>query len=136
MQKKQIIEIVAGILIIMATVGTISGVFLYEDMLNKEYKTIEFQARSPELGNWDHPEIHLVKGETVRLKIRNTDTVTHGFAIPGMGIGMDEPIKIKAGHVDFIFITPTESGTFLYVCTVWCSTQHPKMVGNIIVSEK
>src|SRR5574337_253340 len=118
MQKKQIIEIVAGILIIMATVGTISGVFLYEDMLNKKYKTIEFQARSPELGNWDKPEIHLVKGETVRLKIRNTDTVTHGFAIPGMGIGMDEPIKIKAGHVDFIFITPTESGTFLYVCTV------------------
>lgn len=135
MEKKHIIEIFAGFLILLATVGAISAVYLYEDKSLNEYKTIDLEARSPELGNWGTPEIHLVKGETVRLRIRNTDTVTHGFAIPGMGLGMDEPIKIKAGHVDFIFLTPTESGTYLYACTVWCSTQHPKMVGNIIVSD-
>lgn len=135
MEKKHMIEIFAGMLIILATVGAISGVYLYEDMLNKQYKTIDLEAQSPELGNWDNPEIHLIKGETIRLKIRNTDTVTHGFAIPGMGLGMDEPVKIKAGHVEFIYLTPNESGTYFYACTVWCSTQHPKMVGNIIVSD-
>lgn len=135
MEKKHIIEIFSGLLVLMATVGVIAGIYLYEDHLNKEYKTIELQARSPELGNWGNQEIHLVKGETVRIKIRNIDTVTHGFAIPGMGLGMDEPIKIKAGHVEFIFITPIESGTFFYACTVWCSTQHPKMVGNIVVTD-
>lgn len=123
-------------MILMATAGALAGVFTYEEILNNEYKTIELQARSPELGNWDKTEIHLVKGETVRLKIRNTDTVTHGFSIPGMNIGVDHPVKIKAGHVKFIFITPDESGTFFFACTVWCSTQHPKMVGNIIVSEE
>ncbi|HLB71496.1 MAG TPA: cupredoxin domain-containing protein [Candidatus Methanoperedens sp.] len=136
MQKKQIVEIIAGLMIITATAGAIAGTFLYEDMLNNERKTIVILALALEFGNWSPPEIKLVEGEPVRLKIRNTDTVTHGFAVPELGIGIDEPVEIKAGHVAKIDITPTKKGTFLYVCTVWCSKQHPKMVGRIIISEK
>lgn len=136
MEKKQIFEIIAGILLILATAGTISGVYLYEHKFINEFKTIDLEARSPEMGNWSLPEINLVQGEEMRLRIRNTDTVTHGFSVPELGIGVDHPIEIKAGHVEFVFITPTKKGTFLYACTVWCSKQHPKMVGKIIVTEK
>lgn len=136
MQRKQIEEIIAGLLVIMATVGVIAGVFLYEDSLNRGQRTIILSARAPENGNWDLPEINLTQGEPVRFKIRNTDTVTHGFSIPELGVGINETIEIKAGHVAIVDITPARSGTFLYACTVWCSKSHPLMTGRITISEK
>ncbi len=136
MQRKHIREIIAGLLVIMATLGVIAGVFYYEDSLNKGRKTIVLSARAPENGNWDLPEINLVQGEPVRLKIRNIDTVTHGFSIPELGVGINETIEIKAGHVAIVDITPAKNGTFLYACTVWCSKAHPLMTGKIIISEK
>lgn len=136
MQRKIIMEIIAGLLVIMATAGVIAGVFLYEESLNRGQRTIILSARAPENGNWDLPEISLVQGEPVRFKIRNIDTVTHGFAIPELGVGINEPIEIKAGHVAIVDITPARSGTFLYMCTVWCSKSHPLMTGRIKISEK
>ncbi len=136
MQGKHIKEIIAGLLVIMATVGVIAGVFLYEESLNKGKRTIVLSARAPENGNWDLPEINLVQGEPVRFKIRNIDTVTHGFSIPELGVGTNETIEIKAGHVAIVDLTPTRNGTFLYACTVWCSKAHPLMTGRIKVSEK
>lgn len=136
MQKKHIMEVVAGLLVVMATVVAITGVLYYEDKLNRERHTVVLLARAPELGNWDLPEINLTQGEPVRLKIRNVDTVTHGFTIPELGVGINNPVEIKAGHVAFIELTPAKEGTFLYACSVWCSKQHPQMTGKIIVSRR
>ncbi len=136
MQKKQITEIVAGLLVILATAGTIAGSLLYEDMLNKERKTIELTAQAPERGNWNLPEINLVQGEPVRIKIRNIDTVSHGFAIPELGISLAGAGEIKPGQVATIDFTPKKTGNFMYTCTTWCSPQHMKMTGRIIISEK
>lgn len=135
-KNKKIIEIGAGFLIFLVTVGIIVAAYSYDYMLDSERKTIVLSARSPETGNWDLPEITLLKGEPVVLKIKNVDTVTHGFSIPELGIGTDHLIEIKAGHVDRIELTPTKEGTYFYMCTVWCSSQHPKMVGKVIVTEK
>ncbi len=135
-QKKHIVEIFAGLLVVAATAGAITGVLYYEDKLNKEHNTVVLLARGPELGNWSLPEINLVQGVPVRFKIRNVDTVTHGFAIPELGVGINEPMEIKAGHVAFIDIVPDKKGTFLYMCTVWCSKAHPQMTGRITISEK
>lgn len=135
-KHKKLIEIGALFLIILATVGVIAAAYAYENMLNSERKTIVLSARSPETGNWDLPEITLVKGEPVTLKIRNVDTVTHGFSIPELGIGVDHLIEIKAGHVDRVELTPTKEGTYFYMCSIWCSSQHPKMTGRIKVVER
>lgn len=135
-KHKKIVEMGALFLIVLATVGVIVAAYAYENMLNSERKTIVLSARSPETGNWDLPEITLVKGEPVTLKIRNVDTVTHGFSIPGLGIGTDHLIEIKAGHVDRVELTPTKEGTYFYMCSIWCSSQHPKMTGVIKVVEK
>ncbi len=134
--NKKIVEIGAGFLILLATAGIIVTAYSYENMLNGERKTIVLSARSPELGNWDLTDINLVAGEPVVIKIKNIDTVTHGFAIPELGIGTDQLIEIKAGHVERIYLTPTKEGTYFFMCTVWCSSQHPKMVGKITVTGK
>lgn len=136
MQKKQITEIVALLLVILATAGTIAGALIYEDMLNKERKTIELTAQAPERGNWNLPEINLVQGEPVRIKIRNIDTVSHGFAIPELGISLSGAGEIKPGQVATIDFTPQKTGNFMYTCTTWCSPRHMKMTGRIIISEK
>jgi len=136
MQRKHITEIVAGLLVILATLGIIAVSLLYEDMLNKERKTIELLAEAPERGNWNPSEIHLVRGEPVRIKIRNIDTVSHGFAIPELGISLKGTSEIKPGQVATIDFTPQKTGNFMYTCTSWCSSQHMKMTGRIIISEK
>lgn len=131
----QIKEIVAGFLVIMATAGTIAGALIYEDKLNSERKTIELTAQAPERGNWNPPEIYLNKGEPVRIKIRNIDTVSHVFAIPELGIGLSGTGEIKPGQVATIDFTPDKKGTFMYTCTTWCS-RHMQMTGKIIISER
>jgi len=134
MQRK-IMEIVAGFLVILATVGVIGGSLLYEDRLNREVKTIELLAEAPERGNWNPPVINLTKGEPVRIKIRNIDTVSHGFTIPELGIGLAGAAEIKPGQVATIDFVPQRTGTFKYMCTAWCSAQHMQMTGKIIISE-
>lgn len=136
MHREQILEIVAGFLVILATVGTIAGALIYEDSLNKERRTIELTALAPERGNWNMQDIHLVKGEPVRIKIRNVDTVSHGFAIPELGVGLSGSSEIKPGQVAVIDFTPDKTGNFMYTCTAWCSSQYMQMTGRIIISEK
>lgn len=135
MQRK-IMEIIAGLLVILATAGVIGGSLLYEDKLNKEVKTIELLAEAPERGNWNPPEINLVQGEPVRIKIRNIDTVSHGFAVPELGISLSGTAEIKPGQVATIDFVPQRTGSFKYICTAWCSSRHMQMTGKIIISEK
>ncbi|SNQ62029.1 cupredoxin domain-containing protein [Candidatus Methanoperedens nitratireducens] len=136
MQKKHITEIIAGLLVLLATAGTIVGALVYEDNLYAGRKVIELQARAPERGNWSMQEIHLIKGEPVTLKIRNVDTVSHGFAIPELGISLSGAGEIKPGNVATIEFIPDTTGSFMFTCTTWCSTRHMQMTGKIIVSEK
>ncbi len=135
MQNKHIAEIVAGLLVILATVGTIAGALIYEDKLTGE-NTIELTARAPERGNWNLPDIELVQGETYRIKIKNIDTVSHGFAIPELGISLSGNGEIKPGQVATIEITPEKTGNFMYTCTTWCSDRHMQMTGRVVVLEK
>lgn len=136
MEKKQIIEIIAGILVLLATVGTIAAALLYEEQLWGGRRTIELTAQAPERGNWNLPVINLVQGEPVRIKIRNIDTVSHGFAIPELGISLNGTGEIKPGNVAVIEFTPEKTGDFLFACTTWCSARHMQMTGRIIISEE
>lgn len=137
MQKKQILEIVAGLLVILATVGVIAAALLYEENLwGGGPRIIELTAQAPERGNWNMQEIYLVKGEPVRIKIRNIDTVSHGFAIPELGVSLNGTGEIKPGNVALVDFTPEKAGNFLFTCTTWCSAQHMQMTGRVIISEK
>ena len=123
-------EIVAVILIILATLGTIFGVFAIEKFRLSKFYTLQLIARAPEHGNWYPQEFTVSYGKEVKLLIRNIETVTHGFAIPDLGVAVSE---IKAGEVKALTFRPAKRGTFPFMCTVWCSDRHMEMRGKITV---
>src|SRR3989344_4904130 len=127
MQKK---ELIAVLLVILATVGTILGVLGIEKYRRQKFFTVELIARAPEHGNWYPRKIRLAYGKEAKILIRNIETVTHGFAIPDLNVGVDQ---IKAGEVKVVKFTPDKKGTFPFMCTVWCSERHMEMRGEITV---
>ncbi len=123
-------EVIAVVLIILASVGTIAGIFAIEKYRRSRLFTVELTARAPENGNWYPRTITVPAGKEVRLMIRNIETVTHGFAIPDLEVAIDE---IKAGNVKTVRFTPEKPGTYPFMCTVWCSDRHMQMTGNLVV---
>lgn len=123
-------ELVAVTLLILATVGTVVGIFAIEKYRRAKFFTVELIARAPDHGNWYPRKITLPLGREVRLLIRNIETVSHGFAIPDLQISAGE---IKAGEVKVVKFTPDKRGVFPFMCTVWCSDRHMEMRGELVV---
>ncbi|MBM4034501.1 MAG: hypothetical protein FJ291_22375 [Planctomycetes bacterium] len=110
------------ILPILATIG-------YEAVRTQGI-THEVLARAPERGNYLPRHIKAQAGKLVRLRIRNVDTVTHGFTLPDFGIDVGD---LKAGHSTIVEFTPQKPGTHAFYCTVWCSDHHLQMRGTVEV---
>lgn len=123
-------EAIAIILFLAATAGTIIGIFAYENYNRAKFYTVDLVARSPLNGNWYPKKFNVPFGKEVALRIRNIETVSHGFAIPDLNVGARE---IKAGEVVTVKFTPDKKGTFAFMCTVWCSDEHLQMNGEITV---
>lgn len=123
-------EIIATILMILATLGIIFGVIGFEKYRISKFFTVELIARAPDNGNWYPREIKVPYGEDVKIFIRNIETVSHGFTIPGYKVGVEE---IKAGNVKVVQFKADKKGTFPFMCTVWCSPRHMEMNGTLIV---
>ena len=134
-------EQIAIILFFLATIGTILGVFIIEKYRGAKVYTVELLARSPLNGNWSARTpggIWQVKkfsvpfGKEVALRIRNIETVSHGFALPDFRL---EPAinEIKAGEVKIVKFIADKKGVFPFMCTVWCSEEHLKMNGEMTV---
>lgn len=106
-----------------------AGIFAYE-----RYRTRDIDAtilaRAPERGNFTPDRLTVPRGQEVRLRIRNVDTIAHGFAIPELGVDAGE---IKSGEVSIISFTPTQTGSFAFYCTVWCGDYHLQMHGVLEV---
>jgi heme/copper-type cytochrome/quinol oxidase subunit 2 len=130
MSVKSIAVGVVSILIFV--VAPIVGIFAYEAYRTKDL-TAEILARAPELGNFSPRRLTFRRGEKVKLRVRNVDTVTHGFACPGLGI---EATEVKAGRVAIFEFRPEEPGTHDFYCTVWCSDHHLQMRGVIEVVDE
>ncbi len=111
------------------TVVPIAAAFLYNAFTTRDV-TIEILARAPERGNFFPREFTLPVGKEAKLRVRNVDTVTHGFAIPALGVDAGE---VKAGHIVDLEFTPREVGTYDFLCTVWCSDHHLQMKGTLEV---
>lgn len=123
-------ELIAIILVIMATLGTLLGVFAIEKYRRNKFFTIELIARQPKYGNWYPRKFRLPYGKEARILIRNIETVSHGFALPDFGVSVKE---IKAGEVAVVKFIANKRGTFPFMCTVWCSDEHLHMTGELII---
>ena len=123
---------IAIICILSCTVIPIAGIFAYDAYLTRDI-TAEIKARAPELGNFTPNKVTVLVGEKVKLRVRNVDTVTHGFAMPELGVDAGE---IKAGEMVTLEFTPEETGTYDFYCTQWCSEHHLQMRGTFVVVEQ
>ena len=123
-------ELAAVILFLLATVGTVLGILAFEKVRGAQFYNVELVARSPLNGNWYPNKITLPYGKEVRIRIRNIETVSHGFTLPDFNVSARE---IKAGDVEIVRFTPDKRGTFPFFCTVWCSEEHLHMTGEVIV---
>lgn len=107
--------------------------------LGKPDVTVEIQAN---IAGWTPDEFKVAKDQVVELKLVGTDNgqlpaVTgvrefsgHGFHVyaydiwvTGLRAGVEKSIKFKA----------SEAGVFPFECSVFCSLDHYKMTGRMIV---
>ena len=75
-------------------------------------------------------EIRLKKGVPVILEF-TTEDVLMGFSVPDLGVRAD----IVPGQVTRVRIVPDKTGTFIFLCDIFCGSGHENMNGIFVVSE-
>jgi cytochrome c oxidase subunit 2 len=79
---------------------------------------------------FDPPEVHLVRGETVTLRVTSRD-VTHGLFLRPLGIDLD----IQPGKTVEVTVTPAAAGRFTAICDHFCGSGHGNMHLAVVVDE-
>ncbi len=74
-------------------------------------------------------EIELKKGEPVVFELA-TEDVFMGFNVPDLKVRSD----IVPGKVMRLALTPERTGTFPFLCDVFCGDGHETMSGKIVVT--
>jgi cytochrome c oxidase subunit 2 len=76
-------------------------------------------------------EITVKKGQPVTITVRTTD-VTHGLAVPALGVRTTE---IKKGQPEDLNFVPQTAGTFQGKCAHFCGKGHGSMILTVHVVE-
>ncbi|MBW8003006.1 MAG: hypothetical protein FVQ80_13475 [Planctomycetes bacterium] len=132
MSKTIIKTIISAVLVLACTIGPIVAALAYESSRTRDL-TAEILARAPEKGNYSPRFVTVAFGQKVKLRVRNIDTVTHGFAIPALEVDAGE---IKAGQYAVLEFTPEKPGKYDFYCTTWCSEFHLQMRGILEVTAR
>ena len=73
-------------------------------------------------------KLTLKKGEPVILEFRTAD-VLMGFNVPELQVRADI-IPDKVTRVRFV---PDKTGTFTFLCDIFCGTEHERMQGTVTI---
>jgi cytochrome c oxidase subunit II len=73
--------------------------------------------------------IELRRGEPVEFRLTTEDAFM-GFSVPELGVRAD----IVPGKTGELRLTPQTTGTFDFLCDVFCGDKHEEMQGQIVVS--
>ncbi len=124
-------ELAAGLLVLVVLLLFPASLFAYQGLRTHPtgVHVILLKASAPNHGDWQPKDISVGLGERVRLRIEAKDVV-HGFAIPDLGIQVDE---ILPGHVQEVEFVASKAGRFAFACTRWCSADHWRMRGVLEV---
>lgn len=79
---------------------------------------------------FDPAEIHVKKGEKVRLILTTTDSV-HGIKLDEFHVNQ----RIEKGAPTTVEFTADKAGTFPFKCSVFCGIGHGGMKGKLVVEE-
>jgi mono/diheme cytochrome c family protein len=117
--------------VLLLVVAFPASLFAYQNWRTSEpgVRVITIHGSSPATGGWHPDTIRVNLGDRVRLRLASDDVV-HGFAVPGLGLAVDE---ILPGHVQEMVFVASQVGRFPFTCTRWCSVDHWRMRGVIEV---
>jgi cytochrome c oxidase subunit 2 len=77
---------------------------------------------------YSQKEIELKLGQPVVIEITSLD-VPHGFNVPDFKVRTD----VMPGKVSRVRFTPDRTGTFVYLCDIFCGSGHEQLDGRFIV---
>ncbi len=80
--------------------------------------------------SYEPSRIELRKDRTIILELHSLDRI-HGFNVPQLGLRTD----VAPGHSTRVRVTPRESGTFVFMCDIFCGEGHDEMAGVIVVRD-
>lgn len=71
---------------------------------------------------YSQPVIEINKGERVKIRVNNLDTI-HGISVPGYEVSGEDSVEFTAD----------KTGEFSFRCAVMCGAGHSEMMGKIVV---
>jgi cytochrome c oxidase subunit 2 len=75
-------------------------------------------------------ELHVPLGQPVRLVMTSQDVI-HSFFVPAFRLKQD----VVPGRYTSLWFTATRLGEFHLFCSEYCGTEHPAMLGRVVVME-
>lgn len=105
-------------------IGTAGGYVAAASAPSKE-KVIKIIAK-----RFDYTPNHITlkKGEPVVFELTTLDVIM-GFNLPDFNVRAD----IVPGKVSQLRLVPDKTGTFIFLCDIFCGTGHEEMNGKITV---
>ena len=101
------------------------GAYVAAQSAEPKEKVIKITAKK---FNYTPGEVTLKKGVPVILEFRSQD-VLMGFNLPDFNARAD----IVPGKVTRLRLVPDKTGTFVFLCDIFCGTGHEEMNGKITV---
>lgn len=101
------------------------GAYMAAESAQPEEKVIKITAKR---FNYTPAEVTLKKGVPVILEFTTLD-VMMGFNLPDFNVRTD----IVPGKTTRLRLTPDKTGTFIFLCDIFCGSGHEEMNGRITV---
>ena len=128
-KNKSLIYEVVALIILLISLSFIALPILDAIIMEKEPNEIIVRVSIFESGSFDPDEIHLKKGEPVRLRFIAMD-VTHIILVKSLNIDTG---PIHPGQEVVVEFTPEIEGVHMFECAANCSPLHHFMRGKLIV---
>ncbi len=103
------------------------GVYVSAQSAEPKEKVIRITAKR---FNYTPGEVTLKKGVPVILEFRSED-ILMGFTLPDFNVRED----IVPGKVTRLRLTPDKTGSFVFLCDVFCGSGHEEMNGRLVVTD-
>jgi len=101
--------------------------FRYDPVIIRGHEGAEATSVPPD-GQFANVTIKVHKGDSVIIHITALD-VTHGFGIQEYNVFTSIPV----GQTVTVEFVANQAGKFLFYCTAFCGTGHPRHTGILIV---
>jgi cytochrome c oxidase subunit II len=119
--RRLVVGLVFGCVFLAGVAGTaLTGAAETPQIIKVSVKKFEYSVK----------EITVRKGTPVVIELTSEDR-RHGFSLPAFALRGDA----NPGEVTRIAFTPDKTGSFEYLCDIFCGDGHEDVTGTLIVTE-